>query len=263
MIQTKFNLGDSKIPVLALAIHHGHQVPPALARFTSISDIDRYREEDPYTGQFAQYFPNHIIVETSRFAVDLNRRREQCVYLEPEDAWGLKTRNSELPEALYDDLLASYDDWYNTLVYQIERLLNLHPFLIVLDLHSFNHRRGGPDAEPDPQSENPDIILGRSNMPQNLYPLVEDLRKNLDGKKFGNYSLDVRTDVKFPGGRLPRFLHERFPDRLICPAIEFKKIFMNEWSGKLNPVALCEIRKVFMQEVRPWIQRSLAAIPSL
>jgi hypothetical protein len=83
---------------------------------------------------------------------------------------------------------------------------------------------------------------------------VEDLRKNLDGKKFGNYSLDVRTDVKFPGGRLPRFLHERFPDRLICPAIEFKKIFMNEWSGKLNPVALCEIRRVFMQEVRPWIR---------
>lgn len=260
MIQTKFNLGDSKIPVLALAIHHGHQVPPALERFTSISDIDRYREEDPYTGQFAQYFSNHIIVETSRFAVDLNRRREQCVYLEPEDAWGLKTRNSELPEALYDDLLASYDDWYNTLVYQIERLLNLHPFLIVLDLHSFNHRRGGPDAEPDPQSENPDIILGRSNMAKAFYPYVEDLREHLDGKTLWEKQLDVRCDVKFPGGQLARFLHATFPGRLICLSIEFKKIFMNEWTGKLNPVSLYAFRNLFLTETLPWIERTLEHI---
>jgi hypothetical protein len=257
MIQTKFNLGNRDVPVLALAIHCGHHIPAALARFTNIGEEERFREEDPHTNQFAQLFDNHVIVETSRFAVDLNRRRERCVYLKPEDAWGLDVRTCEIPETLYRDLLESYDDWYRTLVYQVERILQRHPFLIVLDLHSYNYRRGGPEAEPDPQSENPDIILGRSNMSRDFYPLVEDLRLSLNGKKIWNKELDVRADVKFPGGQLPRFLHDKFPERLICLAVEFKKTFMNEWSGKLNPVHLYELRSLFFAEAKLWIERSL------
>lgn len=260
MIQSKFNLGDSSSPVLALAIHSGHQMPQALMRYTKISDADRFREEDPYTGQIAQHFPNHIIVESSRFAVDLNRKQDKCVYLKPEDAWGLDVRLCELPDPLYQDLIRCYTDWYNTLVYQVERMLKVHPFLIVLDLHSYNHRRGGPDAEADPQSENPDIILGRSNMPDSYYPLIEDLREHLDGKPLWDKTLDVRCDVKFTGGQLARFLHENFPDRLFCISIEFKKIFMNEWSGKLNPVAFFNIRNLFVQEALPWIERSLEKV---
>lgn len=254
MIQTKFNLGNSSEPVLALAIHNGHRIPDALKRFTCISAEDRFREEDPHTGLIAAQFGNHLIVETSRFAVDLNRRREKCVYLKPEDAWGLQTRISELPDPLYHDLLSSYDDWYNTLVYQTDRLLHRHPFLFVLDLHSFNHRRGGPDAEPDPQSENPDIILGRSNMPEKYHTIVEDLRQRLDSQVFFDKSLDVRCDVKFPGGNLPRFLHDHYPNRVLCLAVEFKKIFMNEWSGKLNPVALYHLRNIFISSARDWIE---------
>jgi hypothetical protein len=260
MIQSKFNLGNQADPVLALAIHNGHQMPLALERYTKISDADRFREEDPFTGQIAHHFANHIIVESSRFAVDLNRVAEKCVYLKPEDAWGLDVRNCELPEPLYNDLLQSYTDWYSTLVYQVERLLQVHPFLIVLDLHSYNHRREGPDAEADPQIDNPDIILGRSNMGKAFYPYVDDLREHLDGKVLWDRQLDVRCDVKFPGGQLARFLHQRFPGRLLCIAIEFKKIFMNEWTGKLNPVLLYAFRNIFLTETIPWIERTLEHI---
>jgi len=200
MIQSKFKLMDSSDPVIAMAIHNGNKIPQALQPYMAISEEDRLREEDPFTGKIADHFSNSIVVESSRFAADLNRRRESAVYLEPKDAWGLTVRSSDYPSTMTPLLLSSYDNWYNALSYQIERLLQIHPFLYILDLHSYNHRREGADAPPDPQSENPDIILGRSNMPEELYPLVEILRQGLDGQVFMDSRLDCRVDVKFPGG---------------------------------------------------------------
>lgn len=253
MIRSIFHLAASDQPVLALAIHNGHHLPEALMPYTPLSDIIRFREEDPYTGDIARFFGNHVIVETSRFAVDLNRNLQKAVYLKPEDAWGLNVRHPDLPQGMLVDLHESYANWYAALSYQIDRMLSRHPFLFVFDIHSYNHRRAGADAEPDPQSENPDIILGRSNMPQKLYPWVEKLRKRLDQQDFFGHPLDVRCDVKFSGGHLSRWLHDSYPDKLICIAVEFKKIFMDEHSGKLNPVSLARLRDIFGQESKAWL----------
>nr|MDK2850500.1 N-formylglutamate deformylase [Candidatus Cloacimonadota bacterium] len=258
MIQSRFTLTDRSIPVIATAIHNGHRIPEELQPYTCISEGDRLREEDPYTGRIAEQFPNHIVVDTSRFAVDLNRSRENAVYRMPEDAWGLTVRTAEFPKAMVEELLKSYDAWYNILCYELEHFFKLHPFVIVLDLHSFNHRRGGQQAEPDPQAENPDIILGRSNMPNELYPLVDDLKNILEGKPFRNGKLDVRIDVKFTGGYLSRFLHSKYPGRLICPAIEFKKIFMDEWNGTLDPRTFFDLRKFFYAACQEWIPKVLS-----
>jgi hypothetical protein len=46
--------------------------------------------------------------------------------------------------------------------------------------------------------------------------------------------LDVRENVKFFGGQLPRWVHENFPDSVCALAIEVKKFFMNEWTGELD-----------------------------
>jgi N-formylglutamate deformylase len=257
MIQSKFNFSDSSEPVLALAIHHGHHLPSSLLPYTPISADTRYREEDPYTGDIAAYYANHIIIETSRFAVDLNRSPQRAIYLKPQDAWGLKVRSDDMPDSIVQELQDSYKNWYALLRYQMDRMLSQHPFVFVFDIHSYNHRRKGPDAEPDPQAENPDIILGRSNMISEFYPLVDDLRERLDGQDFFGHKLDVRCDVKFPGGQLSRWLHDTYPERLICIAVEFKKIFMDEHSGKLNPVSLNKIRQLFLQQSSAWVQDNL------
>lgn len=254
MIQSKFHLSDSSIPVLALAIHNGHRMPQALMPYTQISAEDRFREEDPFTGYIAGYFANHVILDTSRFAVDLNRRPEKAVYQTPEDAWGLEVRNGVIPHSVLSGLRYSYENWYATLCYQIDRMLGRHPLIVVLDLHSYNHRRGGADAPPDPQEKNPDIILGRSNMSEDYYPIIEDLRCRLDGQDLSGHSLDVRCDVKFPGGHLPRFLHEHYPKKLICVAVEFKKIFMDEHSGVLDPARLHALRQIFLEHNGAWIK---------
>jgi len=38
--------------------------------------------------------------------------------------------------------------------------------------------------------------------------------------------------VRFRGGNLARWVHERYPHTGCALAIEVKKIFMDEWSGK-------------------------------
>ncbi|MCB5252719.1 MAG: N-formylglutamate amidohydrolase [Candidatus Cloacimonadaceae bacterium] len=252
MIFSKFHFTDSASPLLALAIHNGHRLPEALLPFTEISAEDRFREEDPHTGSIAQSYANHIILETSRFAIDLNRLPDKAVYQKPEDAWGLKVRNGELPKPILTGLKQSYAYWYATLQYQIDRMLTLHPMIVALDIHSYNHRRGGPDAPPDPQEKNPDIILGRSNLSEEYYPLVENLRHRLDGQSLFDRSLDVRCDVKFPGGRLPRFLNEHYGGKVICVAVEFKKIFMDEHSGVLEPASFQALRQIFLEHSLAW-----------
>jgi hypothetical protein len=48
--------------------------------------------------------------------------------------------------------------------------------------------------------------------------------------------LDVRENVKFFGGQLPRWIHEKFPNSVCTLAIEVKKFFMHEWTNELDQV---------------------------
>lgn len=254
MIQSHFNLLNSDSPIVATAIHNGHLLPDGLKTYTAIDEDSRYREEDPFTGIIASQFPNHFIVDCSRFTVDLNRSREKCVYQKPEDAWGLTTRTPDFPPALAEELKVTYDYWYSLMDYHIQKLLEKHQFIVVFDIHSYNHRRGGPDAEKDPQIQNPDIILGRSNMAEKYYDSVEDLAIRLRTIQLESGSLDARCDIKFPGGNFPRYLNKTYAGRLICIAVEFKKIFIDEWTGVLDPVVFRDIYTPFYEHAMAWAE---------
>src|SRR5678816_2006148 len=80
---------------------------PEIAAGMCLSDADRLREEDPFTGEAVRGLPQHVIAHRSRFEFDLNRDIENAVYRTPEQSWGLKVWNSD---ALGDELLrASLD----------------------------------------------------------------------------------------------------------------------------------------------------------
>ncbi|MDP3113999.1 MAG: N-formylglutamate amidohydrolase [Candidatus Cloacimonadaceae bacterium] len=256
MIRSSYIFDNDKVPALALAIHSGHHLPEELLSISGIGKAERFREEDPYTDRIAELFPNRILPRSSRFAVDLNRVRDKAIYIVPEDCWGLKVRRTPIPDDVLLKLQIDYDDWYKLLKYQIDRLLAIHPFLLVLDLHSFNHRRGGKDAPPDPQIKNPDIIIGRSNLDHKHYPAAQSLCDLLSSASFQGGTIDCRSDVKFTGGYLSRWLNHHYSDRLICLAIEFKKIFMDEWSGELFAPAFEELKSLFFHAVRRWLKET-------
>ena len=115
---------------------------------------------------------------------------------------------------------------------------------MVLDVHSYNHRRSGPDEPPTPQSDAPDINIGTSSMPRAQWAfLVDPLIEAMRGFDFLGRRLDVRENVAFQGkGELSRFVHERHPQQGCAIAIEFKKFYMDEWTGEPDPRSLAAMR---------------------
>ena len=66
-------------PLVAVALHHGHDLRPEVRQFVALSDEERLREEDPYTGRWAELASTRFIVHRSRFEMDLNRPRPKAV----------------------------------------------------------------------------------------------------------------------------------------------------------------------------------------
>ena len=80
-------------------------------------------------------------------------------------------------------------------------------------------------------------------------PLVERFMSDLGAYDFPGGGLDVRENVKFRGGYFPRWIHETFPDSACAIAIEFKKFFMDEWTGAPDLRAIDAIRDALQSTV--------------
>src|SRR5690606_11172722 len=121
------------------------------------------REEDPFTAVWTSIGDTRVVARHSRFEVDFNRPRDKAIYRTPEDAWGLTVWAPDTPAALFDESLAIHDAFYDRMGDLLAGLIRRFGHIVVLDLHSYNHRRPTPDAIADPET-NPDINVGTGNM---------------------------------------------------------------------------------------------------
>ncbi|MDQ3478791.1 MAG: N-formylglutamate amidohydrolase [Pseudomonadota bacterium] len=232
-------------PVVATAIHDGHELRAEIARDMVLADLDRLREEDPFTGEAVRGVSSHIIVHRSRFEFDLNRARDSAVYRTPEQCWGLNVwKSGELDDSLVSGSLDLHGEYYRMLGAVLDELASRHDRFAVIDAHSYNHRRDGPDSAPTPQLDAPDINIGTFSMPRDEWAfLIDPLMQAMRDFDFNGRHLDVRENVAFQGkGEQTRFIHERYPARGCAIALEFKKFFMDEWSGKPDPNEVAAMR---------------------
>jgi predicted N-formylglutamate amidohydrolase len=200
----------------------------------ALSDADRLREEDPFTGEAVRGVASHVITHRSRFEFDLNRDRDSAVYRTPKQSWGLEVWNSgALEPELVERSLDLHDHYYRMLCALLDDVAGRHGRFLVLDVHSYNHRRDGPDAAPTPQDKAPDINIGTFSMPRDEWAfLVDPLIDVMRAFDFNGRRLDVRENIAFEGkGEQTHFIHQRYPARACALALEFKKFFMDEWSG--------------------------------
>ena len=231
-------------PVIATAIHDGHGLRPEVSAAMKLPGPDRLREEDPFTGQAIVGVPTHIIAHRSRFEFDLNRAAGEAVYRTPEQCWGLDVWHEPPSQGLVDRSLALHALYYRMLAALLDEVVAEHGRFVLLDVHSYNHRRDGPDSPPMPQEQAPDINIGTFSMPRGdwaflLDPLIEAMR----GFDFNGRRLDVRENVAFQGkGEQTRFVHDRFPGQGCAIALEFKKFYMDEWSGEPDHAELAAMR---------------------
>jgi hypothetical protein len=211
-----------------------------------LSDADRRREEDPFTGDAVRGVPQHVIAHRSRFEFDLNRDADNAVYRTPAQSWGLDVWKSDvLDHALVRGSLALHAEYYRMLGSLLDGVAARHERFLLIDVHSYNHRRDGPDGNPTPQDEAPDINIGTFSMPREQWAwLVDPLIEAMTAFDFSGRRLDVRENIAFQGkGEQTRFVHQRFPGRACAIALEFKKFFMDEWSGEPDPQAVATMRK--------------------
>lgn len=231
-------------PVLATAIHNGHGVRPDVDCHLRISDAERLREEDPFTGCAIGGVPNRIVVNQSRFEFDLNRSAAEAVYLEPADAWGLDLYESPLPAEAVNESRSRHQRYYRMLRGFLQRLTARHRHIVLIDVHSYNHRRDGPDAPPANREEAPEINIGTHSMPVDFWtPVLDAFIASLRNFEFRGRRLDVRKNVAFQGkGEQTRFAHAQFPMQVCAIAFEFKKFYMDEWSGQPDLADLAAMR---------------------
>jgi hypothetical protein len=229
-------------PIVATAIHDGHVLRDDVSAIHALSETERLREEDPFTGRWTAVAPTRIVPLRSRFEVDLNRPRERAVYLRPGDAWDLSLWKQDPPADLIASSLAEYDAFYSMLGEVLSHLVGLFGRVVVLDLHTYNHRRQGPDRPAADPEANPEVNVGTGSMDRELFrPVVDRFIGDLRGSGVRRKRPDVRENVKFLGGHMSRWIHRSFPGTVCALAVEFKKVFMDEWSGVVDEKAHREI----------------------
>jgi N-formylglutamate amidohydrolase len=223
--------------VVATAIHDGHGLRDEVREAIKLSEADRLREEDPFTGHAIKGVPTHVIAGRSRFEFDLNRQADEAIYTTPAQSWGLEVWHTAPEPEMVARSLDIHAAFYRMMGDLLDEVAKRHERFVVLDVHSYNHRRGGPDAQPTPQDEAPDVNIGTFSMPRDFWaPVLDPIIEAMREFDFNGRQLDVRENVAFQGkGALTRFVHERYPQRGCAVAIEFKKFYMDEWTGA--PVA--------------------------
>lgn len=255
-----FSASFGRSPVVGTAIHDGHLVRHELARLMALSVDERLYEEDPFTGDMIGGLTNRIVGHRSRFEIDLNRARDAAIYLEPEQSWGLKVWKDRPDAQALKASLDAHDDYYAMLLAYLSRIEQAYGRFMVLDVHSYNHRRNGADGAVTPQADAPDINIGTSSMDRNRWGHVVDaVIDHFAQATIAGRHLDVRENVAFQGkGEQTRFIHEHFPKTGCAIAIEFKKIFMDEWTGEGYPQVIEDIRDA-ISDLEPVLEDLLGA----
>lgn len=231
-------------PLIGTAIHNGHALRDEVAAIMGLDAAGRLREEDPFTAYAVRDVPNRIIFHRSRFEIDLNRDAEGAVYLRPDQAWGLDIWAQRPEDALVKRSLDVHAAYYAMLHQMLSAIAAEHGQFVLLDIHSYNHRRNGPDADPTPEADAPQINIGTISMDRARWAYVVDpFMDSLRSFSFRGQPMDVRENIAFEGrGEQTRFVHANFPDTGCAIAIEFKKFFMDEWTGEPDIEALEAMR---------------------
>lgn len=237
---------------MATALHHGHTVRPAAADEMAIEPEERRREEDPFTGIWARTLPTHLVGVRSRFEVDLNRSPEKAVYLTPEDAWGLTVWKEDAPS---DEVLETSREQHTVFYERMKQLLQdkveQYGGFILYDIHSYNHRREGPTGPLADVEGNPEVDLGTAWVDRERWdPVVRAWMDAMVAFDYKGRELDVRENVKFGGGHFVQWVNETFPEGCAV-AIEFKKFWMDEWTGTPDYAQIGLIRKALASTLEP------------
>lgn len=231
-------------PVLCTAVHTGHMLRPELRPYLYADDEALRREEDPLTDVLASVGDDIFCSYESRFEVDLNRSRERAFATEPRDTWGMRVWRETPPATMVDRSLLRHDQFYHLMSNWLEAMIAEYGQALLLDIHSYNHRRNGPDQQPAAAANNPHIDLGQTTFDATRFgALAHCFADTLAAQSCQGITLDVRGNVRYPdGGHWPEWVYSQYGDDVCTITLEYKKFFMDEWNGQASLPILEDLR---------------------
>jgi len=236
-----------------IAIHAGNRIRDELRDAVAVDPADQYREEDPGTEKFIQDFPIQIIALDSRFEYDLNRSSDRAVYLTPDMAWGLMVWNRPLTAAEINISLAKHHEFHQFMDIVTDFLVKQNNLAFIFDVHSYCYQR--EERLPWYIDNKPVINLGTEAINQAIFgSSIKNFLNHLNQISVDGRLISVAENDVFKGGYLARRLCVRNHDQLVVFAIEFKKIFMDEWSGEFYPAIFDDLVVKFSKAVTKFIE---------
>ncbi len=245
-------------PLMALAVHAGHLVREELQSKMMIEEDSRRYEEDRFSEQLIAHFPIQMVALDSRYEYDLNRPRDQAVYLKPFQSWGKKVW---INPPTRDELVISYqkhEEFHELLDFLLEQFEAIHGRILIFDVHSYNYRR--PNLA-DRADSLPQFDVGTTQIDSKrdgalLGFILQELRK----ADFSPTANIVRTDALFKGdGEIPTAIARTHPESLLIP-LEIKKTYMDELLGAANASLVDQI-SAFLFAVAKRAQAMLSSPP--
>ena len=238
-----YQIDNKSTPFIATAIHDGHFINESLRPFGLLNEQERAREEDPYTAFMIAELPiTKITVSSSRFQLDLNRFKEKAIYEKPEDAWGLNVWQP-LPLAEKENLHKDYDTFYKAVKNLLAETIDRHGYFLILDVHTYNHRRDDAFTIADVEG-NPEINMGTFYNHPKWKELCTGYTQFLCSQNF-----DARENVKFKGGAFAQQIINEYGDKCCVLSVEFKKTFMDEWTGIADISHVLRLQKLLSKSV--------------
>jgi hypothetical protein len=237
----------------AVVMHTGSRIRPELMDAMIVEQEDRFREEDPYADVFVSELPIRIIARDSRFEYDLNRVRRKSIYPYGEKKFGLDVWNRELNDHEKAPALLKHREFHDLVDLVMQFLLKKMRFVVVFDMHTYCYQRDSkPEWYEDP---NPEINLGTTAVNRDVFgEVIETFKSNLRGQIINSHEVRVEENSVFEGGYLSMRLSRKWFDKVLVMAIEYKKIFMDEWSGEVYPAVLEDLVAHFDKAARKLIR---------
>jgi hypothetical protein len=227
--------------IAGTAVHAGSQIREDLQDALAVGEADRYREEDPATEQFIEGLPIQVIALDSRFEYDVNRPEGKTIPLTPEMAWGLEVWNRDLTAAEKTVTLNKYREFHSLMEIISEYLVSTTEKAYIFDIHSYCYQRD--QCLPWYENGKPEINLGTEAINREMFgEEIRMLLKRFNQISVGGRKIRAAENEVFRGGYLARKLCASHHNKLAVFAVEFKKIFMDEWSGEINLSILGELK---------------------
>lgn len=222
-----------KGPLISLALHDGHFIEKNILDHIALEEHERFREEDPYTACIGYLPITRVTVHSSRFMIDLNRPENKAIYKNATDAWGLKVWKKDFPNDLENELMDYYRQFYRDIENLIKEKIKNYGYFLILDIHSYNHRRQSPTSFA-PEEGHPEINFGTYYNHSKWQAICQKFLGYLSACTIKEEFPDVRENINFKGGGFTQWVSEKYGDKGCVISIEFKKTFMDEWTGRAD-----------------------------